>query len=148
GRLADLRPEERRELLTLAASLLSPDRVERRRLSKAFRRKDRALVRARDEERLAETGMRALRKLPVFETPRPGELPASAQAEREPLDRPRTCYICKDSYRTLHFFYDSLCPKCGDFNWEKRNQSVSLEGRVALITGARVKIGYQAAIKL
>ncbi len=41
-----------------------------------------------------------------------------------------------------------MCQACGDFNYSKRNQTASLEGRVVLITGARVKIGYQAAIKL
>ena len=60
----------------------------------------------------------------------------------------RSCYICKKEYRTIHPFYDALCPSCGDFNLHKRNQTTSLEGRTALITGARVKIGYHAAIKL
>jgi len=33
-------------------------------------------------------------------------------------------------------------------NFEKRNVVVDLKGRVALVTGARVKIGYQCALKL
>ena len=37
---------------------------------------------------------------------------------------------------------------CGDFNFAKRSQTADLRGRVALISGARVKIGYQAAIML
>jgi NAD(P)-dependent dehydrogenase (short-subunit alcohol dehydrogenase family) len=56
--------------------------------------------------------------------------------------------VCKQRFTELHFFYDSLCRRCGDLNWEKRGQSADLGGRVALITGARVKIGYQAAIML
>jgi NAD(P)-dependent dehydrogenase (short-subunit alcohol dehydrogenase family) len=56
--------------------------------------------------------------------------------------------VCKAEYRAVHFFYDSMCAACGDFNYRKRNQTAPLDGRVALITGARVKIGYQAAIKL
>ncbi len=60
----------------------------------------------------------------------------------------RTCYVCKGQYRRIHFFYDQLCPECADLNWRKRNQSADLSGRTALVTGARVKIGYEASIKL
>src|SRR5688572_25093767 len=141
GELSRLDPETRRELLSHAATLLSPDRVERRRLAKAFRKKDRRIVREADTRLLDQTGMRKDRRTPVFETPRPAlEAPHSASSP-EPLKTPRSCYVCKAKYRELHFFYDSMCPGCAQFNWEKRNQSVPLDGRVALVTGARVKIG-------
>ena len=48
----------------------------------------------------------------------------------------------------VHHFYDQLCPPCGDFNFAKRTETADLSGRVALLTGGRVKIGYQAGIKL
>ncbi len=60
----------------------------------------------------------------------------------------RTCYVCKVDFHELHFFYDALCPACAELNWRKRNQTADLRGRVALVTGGRVKIGYQAAMKL
>src|SRR6185503_11056149 len=60
----------------------------------------------------------------------------------------RACYVCKQRFTTVHAFYDRLCPACGDFNFAKRGELADLRGRVALVTGARVKIGYQAAIKL
>ncbi len=60
----------------------------------------------------------------------------------------RHCYACKEHYQTLHPFYDQLCPACGDFNFAKRHESADLSGRVALLTGGRVKIGYQAGLKL
>ncbi|MCA9675917.1 MAG: SDR family oxidoreductase, partial [Myxococcales bacterium] len=60
----------------------------------------------------------------------------------------RTCYVCKVDFHDLHHFYDQLCPACADLNWRKRNQTADLRGRVALVTGGRVKIGYQAAIKM
>lgn len=41
-----------------------------------------------------------------------------------------------------------MCPACADFNLAKRNQTADLHGRVALLTGGRVKIGYQAGLKL
>ena len=41
-----------------------------------------------------------------------------------------------------------MCPPCAAFNWAKRHQSADLEGRVALVTGARVKIGFEAVLML
>jgi NAD(P)-dependent dehydrogenase (short-subunit alcohol dehydrogenase family) len=60
----------------------------------------------------------------------------------------RRCYVCKGPFHQLHHFYDQLCPPCAELNWAKRQQTADLSGRVALVTGARVKIGYQAALKL
>jgi NAD(P)-dependent dehydrogenase (short-subunit alcohol dehydrogenase family) len=58
------------------------------------------------------------------------------------------CYVCKEHYTTLHHFYDQLCPPCAALNFAKRSELADLSGRVALLTGGRVKIGYQAGIKL
>lgn len=60
----------------------------------------------------------------------------------------RICYVCKTNFREIHHFYDQMCPACAAFNWTKRNAVADLRGRVVLITGARVKIGYQASIFL
>src|SRR6185295_14371859 len=60
----------------------------------------------------------------------------------------RVCYVCKKPRDRVHFFYDQLCGACGDFNYAKRSQTANLTGRTAVISGARVKIGYQAAIML
>ncbi|ACO70565.1 predicted protein [Micromonas commoda] len=64
------------------------------------------------------------------------------------LNIPRQCYVCKCRYRRLHSFYGSMCPECAGVNWRKRTQTADLRGRVALVTGARVKIGYRIALKL
>ena len=58
------------------------------------------------------------------------------------------CYVCKREYTAIHHFYDQLCPKCAEFNFAKRTELADLTGRVALLTGGRVKIGYQAGLKL
>jgi hypothetical protein len=54
----------------------------------------------------------------------------------------------KPNTRKLHHFYDSMCSECGDFNYAKRFQRADLTGMTALITGARLKIGYQAALMM
>ncbi|CAF1330315.1 unnamed protein product [Rotaria sp. Silwood1] len=64
------------------------------------------------------------------------------------LLHPKTCYICKLKYRTLHFFYDRLCPACAKLNFEKRLQTTDLSNCIALVTGGRVKIGYRIVLKL
>jgi NAD(P)-dependent dehydrogenase (short-subunit alcohol dehydrogenase family) len=48
----------------------------------------------------------------------------------------------------MHRYYDSMCEGCGDFNYAKREQTADLQGHYALVTGARVKIGFQASLKL
>ena len=58
------------------------------------------------------------------------------------------CYVCKQKYSTIHDFYDQLCPSCAGLNFTKRTERADLRGRVALLTGGRVKIGYQTGLKL
>lgn len=67
---------------------------------------------------------------------------------QDSLYRERSCYLCKNWFSTLHHFYDQFCPKCAAINWEKRHQTADLRGRVALLTGGRVKIGYHVGLKL
>ena len=71
-------------------------------------------------------------------------------ADEEPIKLPklRSCYVCKARFRELHSFYDQMCPPCAALNWEKRHQTADLSGRVAVVTGSRVKIGYQTCLKL
>ncbi|MEN7551538.1 SDR family NAD(P)-dependent oxidoreductase [Rapidithrix thailandica] len=66
----------------------------------------------------------------------------------KPLNKPKRCYICKEAYQHLHFFYHLLCPKCAALNFEKRNQRTNLNGQTALITGGRIKIGFELALKM
>jgi NAD(P)-dependent dehydrogenase (short-subunit alcohol dehydrogenase family) len=148
--MASIEPGLRRRLLIAAGRISRPVRSEQRQLAKAFRRRDRIEQKAADERILGATGMRELRRAAVFVTPPPGPAPRLPAAEETPpeLGAARKCYVCKASFVRVHFFYDSMCARCGDFNYAKRGQTADLRGKVALITGARVKIGYHAAILL
>jgi len=64
------------------------------------------------------------------------------------LHTPIKCYTCKTPFRELHHFYDSLCPTCAKLNFSKRSLSADLSGKIVLVTGARVKIGYRILVKL
>jgi NAD(P)-dependent dehydrogenase (short-subunit alcohol dehydrogenase family) len=145
--------EERTRLLAAAGDVHNPDVVQRRRFNKVVRRERQASRLDRDESALAETGIRLLREKPVYTSPNVFPPKDFEQVEvREPGFReaiaPQHCYVCKQDYVELHPFYDQLCRPCGDFNFRKRTETADLTGRAALLTGGRVKIGYQAGIKL
>ena len=74
----------------------------------------------------------------------------SSKNGEPPIELPqlRSCYVCKGRFRQLHHFYDQLCPSCATLNWEKRHQTADLAGKTAVVTGSRVKIGYQTCLKL
>ena len=58
------------------------------------------------------------------------------------------CYICKKNFHDVHFFYDKLCDKCARYNYNKRTQNCDFAGRVAVVTGCRIKIGYEICLYL
>lgn len=68
--------------------------------------------------------------------------------ETEQLHYHRGCYTCKVKFRKLHHFYDRMCPSCAELNYKKRLQNADLRGHIAVVTGARVKIGYEITLKL
>jgi NAD(P)-dependent dehydrogenase (short-subunit alcohol dehydrogenase family) len=108
----------------------------------------------REDQVLDQTGIRTLRRRPVITTPNvfpPPDFEAcdtDADPDIREAIEPQHCYVCKAQYTEVHHFYDQLCPPCADFNFAKRTELADLRGRVALLTGGRVKIGYQAGLKL
>ena len=176
--LAGVPEAERTRLLQAAGRISRPDALARRQLVKATKRQRKASKSQRAEDALNQTGIRKLRRQTVFTTPNyfppknfqvldipkdadelqqraSGILP-EGQIDSGPADgmtaahavEEENCYICKQDYSTIHHFYDQLCPRCAELNWTKRTETADLRGRVALLTGGRVKIGYQAGIKL
>ena len=151
--LAHLPKPDLARLLKAAGQVSAPDDASHRYLTKASKRMRRAERREQAESVLADTGIRKLRQKSVFTTP--NFLPPGDDSQQEIDDpdfrealQPQYCYICKQHYTQLHHFYDQLCPACAAFNYAKRSELADLTGRVALLTGGRVKIGYQAGIKL
>jgi NAD(P)-dependent dehydrogenase (short-subunit alcohol dehydrogenase family) len=63
------------------------------------------------------------------------------------LRRAVNCYVCKAPYTVLDAFYHLLCPACAAVNHAWRVRQTDLTGRRALITGGRIKIGHQLALK-
>jgi len=149
GLLALLPADDRRRLRQAAAAVFAPDVRARRQMNKALIRQRRAERVKRDERVLSATGIRTLRRQPVFTTPNvyPPLHTGVTESATETADT-QHCYICKQHYSEVHHFYDRLCPSCATFNYGKRSELADLRGRVALVTGGRVKIGYQAGIKL
>jgi NAD(P)-dependent dehydrogenase (short-subunit alcohol dehydrogenase family) len=143
--------EERQRLLQAVALVYSPDRSERRRMAKAAARNRKAQRVTLDEAARAETGIRTLRHKPIFHTPNvfpPADAPVVPGFSPTNSEELQHCYVCKQKYTQIHHFYDQMCPSCADVNFAKRTELANLRGRVALLTGGRVKIGYQAGLKL
>jgi len=145
--LVELDETLRERFLIAAGQISRPNRSRRKALARARIAKDQRDRKDADQKILEKTKIRKLRDNPIFLTPRrllgdAGETPPPAGT----LARERSCYVCRTAYSSVHFFYDQMCQECGDFNHAKRSQTADLSGRVALITGARVKIGFQAAI--
>jgi len=169
GLLAQIPEADRQRLLRATRQVSHPDPRARRRLVKATTRERRAQQVRKDESLFQASGIRELRRRPPVTSPNvfppPGfiaqdvdlDLDRDAEASSQNGDagpsprvllEERHCYACKEHYQTLHAFYDQLCPACGDLNYAKRTESADLSGRVALLTGGRVKIGFQAGLKL
>ena len=176
--LDEMPEADRDRLLRAIAHVYSPDRYARRRQSKHEHRARKASRAELHDRIKASAAIRTLhRKAPVT-TPNvfppegfapqdvdrdtdavvdggPGSevappadpIGAEASGPRESVE-PQHCYVCKARYTVIHHFYDQLCPPCAAFNFAKRTELADLRGRVALLTGGRVKIGYQTGLKL
>ncbi|MFK7901089.1 MAG: SDR family NAD(P)-dependent oxidoreductase [Cyclobacteriaceae bacterium] len=143
----DIPKDKRTELLVEAGKFSRPHKEElakrKRKAKKIARRK----TIEKDKSARKETGIRSAREAAVFIAPK---MIAAPSEEKPPifLESPQNCYVCKEEYNTLHHFYDSMCPSCGDFNYAKRFQTADLSGQVALVTGSRLKIGYHITLMM
>lgn len=134
------------ELLKEAGSLAKPDKYELKRRLKAKRKQKKQKLDHINRKSTAQTGIRSAREANVFIAPK--RLNSVEEIEYGKLTTPKPCYICDSLFDDIHHFYDALCPSCADYNYQKRFQTADLTGQVALITGARLKIGYQATVMM
>ncbi len=146
--MAQMSREQRVALLIAAGRLSRPDKDEirkRRKVSTKLRRQN-----IEDHQRLvrASTGIRSARQTDIFSAPKQITFDDPGRFKELLLLKPRACYVCKSEFARVHFFYDSMCPPCAEFNYSKRFQTAPLNGQVALITGSRLKIGYQASLMM
>ncbi|MCA9696531.1 MAG: SDR family NAD(P)-dependent oxidoreductase, partial [Myxococcales bacterium] len=122
--------------------------------TKKARKRARARVaRERDRLAMAQTG-----RWRDWDAGRPdvGQLPEANLGQEDEdeddtgdtLHHQRRCYVCKQPYRRLHHHYHMLCPDCAAENWSARTRRADLEGRRILLTGGRIKIGFELALML
>lgn len=146
---AGLPEHERIELMKVAGRISKPSRKEVREQTRASKKIRKQKIQKKERAVRAVTGIRGAREAVVFEAPKQlVGVDAGALIEDFEMESPRNCYVCKAEYTKLHFFYDSMCQKCAEFNYKKRFQTADLTGQVAVITGSRLKIGYQATLMM
>ena len=148
GEFAELPKEKQIELMKIAGQLSRPDIHQLKQRKKAVLKKKKQQTAAVERKARAATGIRLARESAVFTAPENlllAENPETA-SEQLVLQSPRNCYVCKAEFTQMHFFYDTMCPSCAELNYRKRFQTADLTGQVALITGSRLKIGYQATL--
>jgi NAD(P)-dependent dehydrogenase (short-subunit alcohol dehydrogenase family) len=146
--LSQVTEEQRIRLMIAAGAVVTPDKAVVRSRLKAMRKARRDFRLQADRALRATTSIRVTRTDSVFVAPPRMLIDDTAAAPGGELQVARYCYVCKAGFSKVHPFYDSMCPPCAAFNYEKRFQTAPLENRVALITGARLKIGYQAALMM
>jgi len=136
------------EIMKVSGKFSKPDADQLKLRKKTIRNIKRQQVVVKEKKARAATGIRIAREAAVFSAPLQISDNAENIHEEASLHSPRNCYVCKAEFTKLHFFYDTMCAQCADLNYKKRFQTADLTGQVALITGSRLKIGYQATLML
>jgi short chain dehydrogenase len=143
---ANLPKDKQIKLMKAAGQLSRPDQYQLTKRNKAIRKKHRQQVTISERKARSQTGIRMARDTEVFAAPLQLTDHDDCTKNELHLNSPRNCYVCKAEYTRLHFFYDSMCPSCAELNYKKRFQTSNLNGQIAVITGSRLKIGYQATL--
>src|SRR5579883_55210 len=108
---------------------------------KAVKRRLRANNHHADRALMEQTGV-------VAGSPAPANQLPTTEPTPQIYRRAIKCYVCKTPFVEVHPFYHQLCPRCANQNIGKRTQRADLRGRRALLTGGRIKIGYQLGLRL
>ncbi|MCG9876527.1 MAG: SDR family NAD(P)-dependent oxidoreductase [Leptospiraceae bacterium] len=150
SQIAKLSNEQRILLLKYTGIISRPNRDEIRKRNRGVRKVQKEIIRDQEKQIRSLTGIREARKSTIFTAPPKllSQSPIQELGVIGELHSPRNCYICKKEYTKIHFFYDTMCPDCASYNYDKRFQTSDLTGQVVLITGSRLKIGYHATLML
>jgi NAD(P)-dependent dehydrogenase (short-subunit alcohol dehydrogenase family)/predicted Zn-ribbon and HTH transcriptional regulator len=140
--------EKQIELMKIAGQLSRPDCFQLKRRKKAARNKIKQQIATTERKTRAATGIRLARETAVFSAPLQISESVKSNDAQLVLQSTRNCYVCKAEFTQLHFYYDSMCPRCARLNYQKRFQTADLKKQVALITGSRLKIGYQSTLMM
>ncbi|MFI7618653.1 SDR family NAD(P)-dependent oxidoreductase [Nonomuraea terrae] len=167
-----MREDDLRVCLRVLAELAEaphddPDLVRVQHAVSAFTRRTRENARARERRRRVDEDAAALaspRPAPRTEAAEyadgaPTALVRSPETAVAPLpegtgrpvrwplgsgDGLRRCYVCKSHFRGV----GRLCPPCDAENRARRHARADLSGRRAVVTGGRVKAGFELVLKL
>jgi len=147
--LTILTHEQRIAMFKAAGTISRPDREETKKRHKDVKKLRKQNVKEANRNARKLTGIRTAREIPVFTAPSQIEFISVQEDQKDHhYATPHDCYVCRTKFTKVHFFYDTMCPTCADLNYTKRFQTADLTGQVALITGSRLKIGYQATLML
>jgi len=148
NQISSIPKDQRIELMIQAGRLSRPLKDEFKERSKNSRKFAKRKAAEKDKHARNATGIRSAREATIFMAPKMIALTGDQTKRTETTVAPRNCYVCKEVFTTLHHFYDTMCPGCGDFNYAKRFQTADLTGQVALVTGSRLKIGYHITLMM
>ncbi|KAL4794527.1 hypothetical protein BDV19DRAFT_364770 [Aspergillus venezuelensis] len=80
---------------------------------------------------------------------------SQGQDHRKMASSKKRCYMCRQHYDKnggAHDLYPALCVPCGSFNISSSRLSLPenlvLDGKIALVTGGRINLGYHTALRL
>lgn len=142
-------PEQTRvALFTQAGRLSRPTKEEFKKRKKDAQKAIQRKAAEKDKHARNNTGIRSAREASIFVAPKMIALTGEQHSSEKKTVGARNCYVCKEEFTTLHHFYDTMCEKCGDFNYAKRFQTADMTGQVALVTGSRLKIGYHITLMM
>ncbi|GAB2575222.1 oxidoreductase [Paractinoplanes abujensis] len=113
--------------------------------------KDAQRLRRAERRRRTAAGDRAVVAGAATAAPDRGDgvpVAATASERNGRTRRDRRCYACRGRFREVDAFYHALCPECANEHRRHREARTDLTGRRAVVTGGRVKIGFQVALKL
>lgn len=155
--MARMRDDDVRTCLRVLAELADapdgdPDVARVRAAAGAFVRRTRERERAEARRRRAAADARMLAATATGAAGRVEGAPAEPPREPVPSGTVtgglRACYVCKAHFREADAFYHRLCPPCAREHRRHRHARADLAGRRAIVTGGRVKAGFELVLKL